>query len=160
MYGSLQITDVYTAKTMLEKPQKNYRVVSIMNPGSAVRFPEVQNVLYLEFHDITPEELTWSLVSSPKLATKQNCQQAIDFLNQGGDCLIHCAVGKRRSTAIALGHLLCHFSVDEAVDLLFQIRPIADPNLHILEMVCELIGKTEDEYLTVLSTLAFKKMNR
>ncbi|WP_372367782.1 hypothetical protein [Candidatus Uabimicrobium sp. HlEnr_7] len=160
MFGSLKITDVYTATEILQDPEKDYRVVSIMSPNHAVRFPNIKEVLYLEFHDFTVEELQLNLVSSPVLATKEHCKQALDFLDKGGDALIHCAVGKRRSTAIALGHLLKHFSVDKAVDMLFSIRSIAEPNTHILQLVCEVLGKTEDEYLGILSTLVHRKLNR
>lgn len=160
MYGSLEITDVYTATELLQEPKKDYRVVSIMNPGSAVRFPNIKDVLYLEFHDITPEELHLNLVSSPILAAKEDCKKALDFLHHGGDCLIHCAVGKRRSTAIALGHLLQHFPVDKAVDMLFSIRPIAEPNTHILQLICKVLGKTDDDYLSILAAMAFRKLNR
>lgn len=64
--------------------------------------------------------------------------------NDDGAVLIHCHAGKSRSVALALGALsLMHpdKSESELIDQLLEIRPIAAPNIIMVEMLDKLTGR-------------------
>jgi len=64
--------------------------------------------------------------------------------NEDGAVLIHCHAGKSRSVALALGALsLMHPEKNEMeiLDLLLDIRPIAAPNIIMVEMLDTLTGR-------------------
>jgi predicted protein tyrosine phosphatase len=64
--------------------------------------------------------------------------------NEDGSVLIHCHAGKSRSVALALGALsLLHPEKPEMeiLDLLLEIRPIAAPNIIMVEMLDTLTGR-------------------
>lgn len=64
--------------------------------------------------------------------------------NDNGDVLIHCHAGKSRSVAMALGVLSLlkpHADEKELIDDLLAIRPIAAPNIIVVEMVDQLTGR-------------------
>ena len=61
-----------------------------------------------------------------------------------GDVLIHCHAGKSRSTALALGALALQTPDDvesAVIEKLLGIRPIAAPNIIVVEMVDRLAGR-------------------
>ncbi len=61
-----------------------------------------------------------------------------------GDVIIHCNAGKARSTALALGVLALmnvKKSTDDLIKELLEIRPIAAPNILIVEMVDQIAGR-------------------
>lgn len=64
--------------------------------------------------------------------------------NEDGAVLIHCHAGKSRSVALALGALsLMHPEKGEReiLDMLLDIRPIAAPNIIMVEMLDTLTGR-------------------
>lgn len=64
--------------------------------------------------------------------------------NEDGAVLIHCHAGKSRSVALALGALsLLHPEKPEMeiLDILLEIRPIAAPNIIMVEMLDALTGR-------------------
>lgn len=74
-------------------------------------------------------------------------EEGLDFVMahlESGTVLIHCHAGKSRSVAIALGALaLSHPDKDETelLALLLEIRPVAAPNILIVEMVDKIAGR-------------------
>lgn len=63
---------------------------------------------------------------------------------ENGDVLVHCHAGKSRSVAVALGALAVkHPEKSEMalIDMLLDIRPIAAPNIIVVEMIDELAGR-------------------
>ena len=158
---SITIAGIEEAVELISGNPNVYRVLSILNPGSATRFMEVAEVLYLEFHDITPDDYLLRCNSSTKyqMITKRQCRQALDFLSRGGRILVHCTAGKSRSTAIVLGYLLKKFPPNQAVEMLYTMRPCARPNHYIVKMMCKLLGQKE-HYLTILSALSNASTHR
>lgn len=64
--------------------------------------------------------------------------------HEEGDVLIHCHAGKSRSVALALGVLsLMNPKTDEKtlIDMLLEIRPIAAPNIIVVEMIDTMTGR-------------------
>jgi hypothetical protein len=69
-----------------------------------------------------------------------------------GDVLIHCHAGKSRSVAIALGVLALQYpdmNEDTLLEKLLDIRPIAAPNILIVEMV-DLLAERKGKLLTAV----------
>ena len=158
----LFIADIFEAEDLVRQNPGVFRVLSILNPGSWTRFSKAREFLLLEFHDLTPDELQMKPDPSKyRLATKQQCQQALDFLNGGGKRLVHCNAGKRRSTAIALGYLLQNIpNRQQAVETLFRIRPIASPNQYVLKLACEILEYSDDDFMEVIALIAFCSLNK
>jgi predicted protein tyrosine phosphatase len=156
--SELIVTDAYDAWDLVQKFPGKYRVISISRPG--VSFAEIspyyekemregaREVLFLLFDDAIG-----NLGSSPmgdiKLATREECQQALNFLQQGGDRLVHCRAGLSRSTGIVLGYLLSLYPYPEACEKLLEIRPCASPNSYVVHLMCQILGK-EDVYPKIL----------
>jgi predicted protein tyrosine phosphatase len=64
--------------------------------------------------------------------------------NEDGAVLIHCHAGKSRSVALALGALSLLYPEKpeaEILDILLDIRPIAAPNIIMVEMLDALTGR-------------------
>lgn len=158
--ASLVITDEWSAVQQVADHPFTYRVVSISSPLylKNIAFPKAREVLYLKFDDVTTEEIQMALENGSlfnngchcQLASEEDCRAALEFLKQGGPCLVHCRAGIGRSTAVALGYLLsvCP-NHEEAVDTLFVIRPCARPNTHVLKVMCRILGR-EHEYPQIL----------
>jgi predicted protein tyrosine phosphatase len=121
-------------------------------------------VLSIEYPGVMPEErgaaprldcgtpqLILSLWDSEHVVAggpdMEQVEQGIVFILEHisrGDVIVHCHAGKSRSVAVALGALaLLHpqKSEDALIDILLDIRPIAAPNIIIVEMVDELTGR-------------------
>ena len=100
--------------------------------------------------DGVPQKILCFWDSEEKVAGGPNAaqiKQGIAFVMEHlehGDVLIHCHAGKARSTAIALGVLALQYpEKDETtlLNMLFDIRPVAAPNILIVSMVDELAGR-------------------
>ncbi|WP_372371429.1 dual specificity protein phosphatase family protein [Candidatus Uabimicrobium sp. HlEnr_7] len=146
---SFCIADVFDAVSMIDKRPNYYRVVSIssayiMRIPHADKISQSKEILRLQFDDATAE-LCKKIDIKFKLATKNDCQNALEFLQKGGPILIHCDAGVSRSTAVGLGYLLsnrsCYMS---AVDELLQVRPCASPNRHVLKIMCQILNMEND----------------
>ncbi len=69
------------------------------------------------------------------------------IMNDEGDIIIHCHAGKARSAAIALGVMILHQTEKTAKDLveeLLEIRPVAAPNMLVIEIVGEIAGRKNE----------------
>jgi predicted protein tyrosine phosphatase len=120
-------------------------VLSIEHPGSVAgergAAPRLQGVpqLILCFWDSEQK-----VNNGPDIS---QVQAGMDFVLahlEKGDVLIHCHAGKSRSVAIALGVLALQFPDDDEntlLEKLLEIRPIAAPNIIIVEMVDSLTGR-------------------
>ena len=140
---NITITGVFEALNLVMQKPNHYRVISIASKKSVTRLmiediKHTKDLLILEFDDATPNES-----SEYDVASHEQCQQALDFLGQGGDCIVHCHAGVSRSTGIALGHLLSTLHYRNAVDELFKLRPCAQPNQHVIKIMCDLLQKQE-----------------
>lgn len=74
---------------------------------------------------------------------REGLQFVMDHLAEGA-VIIHCKAGKARSVAMGLGVLaLLHpeKSEKEIVDMMNELRPIAAPNILVVEMIDQLIGR-------------------
>lgn len=138
----ITITDAARATDMVSREKDKYRVISITSPGrSGIEFPDAKEVLYLKFDDVAD---SFRDMDGFMLATEEDCRNALDFLRQGGPCLVHCQAGISRSPAIVLGYLLSELPWEKAVNKLFQIRSCAVPNTHILKLMCKILGMEEN----------------
>jgi predicted protein tyrosine phosphatase len=83
----------------------------------------------------------------PNGPDRAQVERGLDFVMQHigeGPVIIHCKAGKSRSTAMALGVLSKLYpekGEKELVDLLLALRPIAAPNILMVEMLDELTGR-------------------
>lgn len=140
---NITITGVFEALNLVKQKPHHYRVISIASKKSVTRLmiddmKHTKDLLILEFDDATPNES-----SEYDVASSKQCQQALDFLSKGGDCIVHCHAGVSRSTGIALGYLLSIFDYPQAIDRLFELRPSAQPNQHVIKIMCDLLQKQE-----------------
>ena len=138
-FMELVITNAIKACKMVQKKPNYYRVVSISSPDRVVQIEGAKEILYQKYNDVTMQ-----LTSSDILVTEDHCIEALDFISQGGPCLVHCAAGVSRSTATVLGYLLKTLpSYQEAVEELYRIRPCASPNSLVLKKMCKILALEE-----------------
>ncbi len=75
--------------------------------------------------------------------TQQGLQFASDHQSKG-PLLVHCAAGKARSAALALGVIADrnpHLSGTQCLDLLLEVRPIAAPNITVVAFADDILGR-------------------
>jgi len=85
------------------------------------------------------------MVDQPEYSFSDDLPPIFEFIEktreQGGKILVHCYQGKSRSCAVCCAYMMKYhgLSVDSALDLVRQVRPVASPNsgfmsaLHQLE---------------------------
>ena len=141
--GTLIITRANDVlKTLAERPVA--AVLSIEHPGATAGHgaaPRVEGApqMILCFWD--------SEQPVPKGPTEEDVKAGILFVLEHlkkGDVLIHCHAGKSRSVAIALGVLaLRHPEKNEKklMEELLKLRPMAAPNILMVEMADKLAGR-------------------
>ncbi|MEW6497202.1 MAG: HEAT repeat domain-containing protein [Cyanobacteriota bacterium] len=121
-------------------------LISIGSPGDKPPegFTQVPHQLRLEFDDMAAPE------DDPKYAlpTSEDIRKVIDFIplisQDGGNVLIHCRAGISRSSAVALtlcAVLLGEGKEEEALAHVLEVRPLAVPNLWIVELADEALGR-------------------
>ena len=142
------ITGVLDAVRIVQNNPGLYRVVSISSPNRNISqanndkqirdgFKNAKEVLFLEFDDMARR-----YSNKIKMASVEDCENALNFLSKGGKLLVHCQAGISRSTAISLGFLLTQYdNYQEAVVRLFKIRPQASPNDYIVKLMCKILDK-------------------
>lgn len=130
-------------KTLQEKTVA--AVLSIEHPGAvpggkgaAPRLADVtQDILC--FWDA--EQVVQNGPDRPQV--ERGVQFILEHLEKG-DVLVHCHAGKSRSVAIAIGALAVRHpekEETEIIDMILAIRPIAAPNIIIIEMVDDIAGR-------------------
>jgi len=75
------------------------------------------------------------------MAERSQVEQAIEFSRGRESLLVHCQVGIGRSTAIALAVLASRMDDDTALRTLLEIRPEAVPNLHVVALADDILGR-------------------
>lgn len=152
------ITDAIEAFEIGKQKPDTYHVLSIKNSNGNM-LSKIDHSLYsknnlvLRFDDKTPDSY---MIKRYKLCTTQDCEHALKFLSDNSlPLIVHCNAGISRSTALFLGYLLKHFSYKEAVDLLFDIRDCASPNIYILKLMCYIIGNSD--YKLIIEYIDYKK---
>ncbi len=120
-------------------------VLSIEHPGAeagargAAPRLDAPTQLILAFWDVEQAS-----AQGPDIA---QVQAGLDFILQHaaqGGVLIHCHAGKSRSTAMALGALALlnpDMSAEELLEKLLAIRPVAAPNILMVEMIDQITGR-------------------
>lgn len=121
-------------------------LISIGSPGEQPPqgYSQVRHRLRLEFDDIDAPN------DNPKyvLARGEDILKVIDFVplisQDGGNVLIHCQAGISRSSAVALtvcAVLLGAGKEEEALAYVLAARPQAVPNLWLVELADEALGR-------------------
>lgn len=105
--------------------------------------------LVLQFEDVDDDSL------GIRVATRQQVRDALAFaqMHAAGSLLIHCYHGVGRSAGIGLAILAARLgagSEERALTDLLQIRPEATPNLVVVKLADELLGRNG----VLLSTVA------
>jgi predicted protein tyrosine phosphatase len=120
-------------------------VLSIEHPGAIEgkgRAPRLENISQhiLCFWDVEKKNFK----DGP---ARHHVTEALLFLSahQEGQVIIHCNAGKARSVGIALAWLVSasdrtDSSIQQAIDTIKAIRPIAAPNLAVIEIADDLLG--------------------
>lgn len=121
-------------------------IISIGNRGTSapLGFDRVPNRLRLEFDDLEEPHDDPEL----KLPPVEDIYKAIEFApsvaRHKGTLLVHCRAGISRSSAIALtvcATLLGPGKEEQAMAYVMEARPIATPNLWIVELADEALGR-------------------
>jgi predicted protein tyrosine phosphatase len=105
--------------------------------------------LVLRFVDLdSPPPATYASMPIFRMADRADIEQALQFARavdpERERLLVHCHVGIGRSTAVALAIIadrLGRGREDAAVAELLRIRPQAVPNLHVLALADEILGR-------------------
>lgn len=113
-----------------------YRFISITDPKVPSLFSSNNSlVLQLKFHDIVPENISWTSKSGLVLPNKEHAKQIVEFvqtvntLSEPVLLLVNCMAGVSRSGAVVtyVGNL-CGFDPKEH-------NPQIDPNEYLLELL-------------------------
>lgn len=89
-----------------------------------------------------------------RLATRAQVEDAIAFGRDRANLLVHCQVGVARSTAIALAILADRLGAGQeqaALDALLAVRPEAVPNLHVVALADDVLGRDGRLLATVVA---------
>lgn len=128
-------------------------VLSIEHPGAKPGVKGAAPRLIGTPHSAVPQKVLAFWDAEQKVHQGPDLEQVSDGLSfvmeqltqhADGDVLIHCHAGKSRSVAMALGVLSLlkpHADEKELIDDLLAIRPIAAPNIIVVEMVDQLTGR-------------------
>lgn len=146
---NIKVTDIYDTVNIVKENLNKYRILSITGKSSEFAIKKIdfkeeikkaKDHLWLSFDDATAE-FTDVFKRKTILATTKDCQKAVDFIDKGGDVIVHCHAGISRSTAMVLGYFM-YKGIDykSAVEKLLEIRPNAKPNMLILNLFCEMLN--------------------
>jgi predicted protein tyrosine phosphatase len=121
----------------IQDPDKRHGLRFHQNPR-----PDHLILLFVDLDEPLPEPYC----NNPKfkIATDEQIQSALNFGKNHKNILIHCQVGVARSTAVALGIIAEQFGKGfekESLDYLLQIRSIAIPNLHVVDIIDRLLQR-------------------
>lgn len=126
--------------------QKIDAVLSIQHPeategvglGQAPELKDTEQRIF-EFWDIEDDSATGA-------PTEDDLRQTLAYLDElksrfdKPTIIVHCHGGKARSVAVVLAYLAKEFSVQEAVEIVKIIRPIAGPNILMVKHADKILG--------------------
>jgi predicted protein tyrosine phosphatase len=122
-------------------------VLSILDPGTAEPDPlsvfDVHRRLRLRFHDVIEAQPGWIAPERWDVELLLAFARGLNASRQT-HLLVHCHAGLSRSTAAAtlvLAQIRPDRPAEEALHEVVQLRPRAWPNLRILELGDELLGR-------------------
>jgi predicted protein tyrosine phosphatase len=119
-------------------------IISIGDPGEQVPagYARVERRLRLELSDIVDDD------EAGVRPAREHVERILEFVDvitgAPGATLIHCQAGISRSTAAAftvVSRVLGPGREIEALDLVLRLRPIAFPNLRIVQLADELLER-------------------
>lgn len=143
-YDACPITDrilIGNADDACDKDQiQKHSITAILNVmRTMVDFPNYKEIEGLEYryHPMNdgPGNTTEQFYSA--------VQSLRELLFKGHTVLVHCRAGISRSVSVTACYLWGTgiYSLDEAINLIKQKRPIADPNPHLLKLIKEIQSK-------------------
>ncbi|MEQ8823398.1 MAG: hypothetical protein RIC14_03395 [Filomicrobium sp.] len=118
---------------------KATHLLSLIEPGRRLRRPDTierANHLVLMFKD------TWNprLLLAPAEEHIVRINEWVDSLPSGSRLLVHCFAGVGRSPGVALGILAKSMPPERAVEMVFELRPIAAPNALVVKLWDQVLG--------------------
>mmetsp|Transcript_19305 Transcript_19305/g.32731 ORF Transcript_19305/g.32731 Transcript_19305/m.32731 type:complete len:276 (-) Transcript_19305:2756-3583(-) len=144
----------YLRVPMVDKPDYDinadlHRVFSFIESVKCYVDPPNQ-VDTVDSTDLPGIAHTSSYVGKGDSATADEETAVTSFLSKPGKVLVHCYQGKSRCATVCSAYLMKYYgySVNEAIDLIRQVRPIASPNTGFMralhQLAVELQQKQED----------------
>ncbi|NJO18483.1 MAG: hypothetical protein HC877_22950 [Thioploca sp.] len=139
---ALRIFDVDTAVLIA----KNWatHAISILDTDRDESSPIPQSRKGLLLHRCYFDDIVRTSRLGLVLATLEDIQAILNFtqyLTKNDKLLIHCGAGISRSTAVATGVLCQHgLTPVKALERVYFIRKMADPNEHIIALMDEALG--------------------
>lgn len=149
-FSEIKILGQDEAETLVNKTEPNkWNVVSLWSGGggrhgySQPSFTGALDICQRRFHDIIRKEKETDM-----LCSNQDIIDILEFARskRGNPLVVHCFAGISRSTAITFLILLdamqdlLEFPVEEALKIVFKIRPIMYPNRHIITQGLSIIA--------------------
>ncbi len=127
---------------ILDRDKNFWSVISIRYPmENTASYRHHKRILHVFFDDADSEKS--AAQKGLQAPTKSIIQEALDFASAqpNAPLLIHCRAGISRSSALALALMLRGYPpekiallLDDALEQLIRMRPIANPNALVLEL--------------------------
>ena len=142
--GKIIITRMDEVLKTLEVEKNIVAVLSIEHPGSSENGKGAPRLSGMTQEILNFWDSETPVKDGPDIAqVEKGIAFSLSWLPEG-DVIIHCHAGKSRSVGIALGVLAFQNpdkSENDLIDMLLEIRPIAAPNIIVVEMVDQLAGR-------------------
>jgi predicted protein tyrosine phosphatase len=159
-FSELKVLSEAEARGLCMREPNKWNVVSLwadiynVQSGKLERIkPEFEDAKRLRqefFHDIVRPEKDFTMCD------QEHIRRILKFgrMVRGEPVCCHCAAGISRSTAVAILLVLDAIKdkseqpFEDALDIVYRIRPIMQPNRHILEIGIPLIVRNEEEQMS------------
>jgi predicted protein tyrosine phosphatase len=120
---------------------KKYKIISIFDNDGPLFKEESENLLSLDFHDVTPG---WGY-GGYRLFNKEQARLVVDFLcrlEPDDNLIVHCRAGISRSGAVGTFAAMLH---GESLELLNRRHPTIYPNEWVLDLLAEAYREKQAE---------------